>query len=267
MSESSLQAQVDAARAYEALFVPALFEQWARRVVDAAVVQPHHKVLDVACGTGVLAREIHSRMGPSGLVTALDPNPGMLAVASEIAPAVQWQQGVAESLPYPDQSFDAVVSQFGLMFFADRQAAVREMLRVLRPNGRLVVAVWDALETMPAYATVVDLLQRFGGQAAADALRAPFVLGDRVGLAALFREAGAASTNIDTHAGTARFPSIRIMVEADLRGWLPVVGVFLTEEQIDRILQEADRALAAYADPEGRVSFPLSVHFATVSKN
>jgi hypothetical protein len=57
------------------------------------------------------------------------------------------------------------------------------------------------------------------------------------------------------------------MVEADLRGWLPVVGVFLTEEQIDRILQEADRALAAYADPEGRVSFPLSVHFATVSKN
>ena len=126
-------------------------------------------------------------------------------------------RGAAESLPFPDQSFDAVVSQFGLMFFMDRRQALREMLRVLAPGGRLVVAVWDSLETMPAYAAEVALLEQTAGRQAADALRAPFVLGNRQHLATLFSEAGVDSPEITTHHGTAQFPSIRTMVEADLR--------------------------------------------------
>jgi SAM-dependent methyltransferase len=267
MSEPSIQAQIDAAKAYEALFVTALFEQWAPRVADAAQVRPDHKVLDVACGTGVLAREIQARLDSSGSVTGLDPNPGMLAVANEFAPAVHWQQGVAESLPFSDQQFDAVVSQFGLMFFADSRAALREMLRVLRPEGRLVAAVWDTLASMPAYAAEVDFMQHFAGQRAADALRAPFVLGDRASLATMFRAAGAASTTVTTEAGIARFPSIRVMVEADLRGWLPVMGVFLTEDQIGRILEEAERTLAPYVGADGTVSFAVSAHIATATKS
>lgn len=70
----------------------------------------------------------------------------MLAVARQLEPAVDWREGFAESLPFPDESFDAVVSQFGLMFFTDRRQALREMLRVLVPGGRLAVAVWDSLE-------------------------------------------------------------------------------------------------------------------------
>src|SRR5215207_5601638 len=116
MSNPSLEAQVAAAKAYETLFVPALFGQWASRVVDAANVMAGQSVLDVACGTGVLAREARLRTGPTGYVAGLDPSVGMLAVAKELSPSVDWRQGTAESMPFSDSSFDAVVSQFGLMF-------------------------------------------------------------------------------------------------------------------------------------------------------
>src|SRR5262245_33654431 len=186
MSEPTLQAQIDAANAYEALFVPALFGQWAPKVADAAQIQSGQRVLDVACGTGILAREAASRIRSSGRVVGLDPGPGMLAVARRLAPGIEWREGAAESLPFANQSFDAVVSQFGLMFFRDRRQAVREMLRVLVPGGRLTVAVWDSLDNIPAYAAEVALLEQVAGRQAADALRAPFVLGDRKEMARLF---------------------------------------------------------------------------------
>jgi SAM-dependent methyltransferase len=266
MSEPTQEAQIDAANAYEALFVPALFGQWAPKVADAAQIQPGQRVLDVACGTGILAREVTLRIGSGGLVSGVDPSPGMIAVAKRLTPAAEFRQGVAESLPFSDQSFDAVVSQFGLMFFTDRRQALREMLRVLVPGGRLAVAVWDALANVPAYASEVALLEQTAGRPAADALRAPFVLGNRKDLATLFSEAGVASAEITTHRGTARFPGIRTMVEADLRGWLPVIGVILTEDEIGRVLREAERALSSYADADGRVTFDLSAHLVTANK-
>jgi ubiquinone/menaquinone biosynthesis C-methylase UbiE len=81
MSEPTLQAQIEAAKAYEALFVLALFGQWAAKVADAAGILLGRRVLDVACGTGALAREVFARTGPGGHVVGLDPGPGMLAVA------------------------------------------------------------------------------------------------------------------------------------------------------------------------------------------
>jgi len=294
--------------------VPALFGQWAPKVADAAQIQPGQRVLDVACGTGILAREIAPRIESTGRVTGIDPSPGMVAVAKQLAPAVDWREGVAESLPFPDQTFDAVVSQFGLMFFTDRRQALREILRVLTPGGRLAVAVWDSLDNVPAYASEVALLERTVGRQAADALRAPFVLGNRKDLATLLSEAGVASAEITTHRGTAQFPSIRTMVEADLRacsrsrsrdaaqggngrnsavymeymsilspfptprcalqrdreqalrGWLPVMGVILSKDQIGRILQEAEQALSSYATADGQATFHLSAHLVTAKK-
>lgn len=266
MSEPTLQAQVDAANAYETLFVPSLFGPWAPRVLDAAQIQSGQRVLDVACGTGILAREASLRTGPAGSVTGLDPSPGMLAVAERLAPTVEWRQGVAESLPFPDQSFDVVVSQFGLMFFTDRRQALREMLRVLALRAHLVIAVWDSLDNIPAYSSEVMLLERIAGRQAANALRAPFVLGSREDLAKLFAEAGAGTVEITTHHGRAQFPSVRSMVEADLRGWLPVMGVVLTEEEIGHILQEAEQVLNPYVTAEGIARFDTSAHFVKAMK-
>jgi SAM-dependent methyltransferase len=267
MSDVALQDQIAAAHAYEGLFVPALFGQWAPAVADAARIRTRDRVLDVACGTGVLAREVAGRVGSAGQVTGIDPTLGMLAVAKERAPGVDWREGVAESLPFEDGSFDAVVSQFGLMFFTDRRLALREMQRVLAPGGRLALAVWDSIDNIPAYAALVALLERLVDRRAADALRAPFVLGNASELATLFAGAGMPGATIATHRGAAHFPSIRTMVEADLRGWLPVVGVALDEEQIARVLEAAEQALRSYAGPDGRVTFPLSVLLVTADKH
>lgn len=258
--------QVASARAYESLLVPALFGQWASPVLDAAQVSAGTRVLDVGCGTGVLARAALRRTGAEGYVAGLDPNLGMLAVARELASSVDWRPGQAEAIPFPNASFDVVACQFGLMFM-DRIAAAREMLRVLRPDGRLIVAVWDAFPNIPAYAAEISLLERFGGTAAADALRAPFGLGDQRLLASILREAGAGSVTIGTSNGVARFPGLRVMVEADLRGWLPAMGVPLSEERIEQILEEAEAGLAEHVAEDGRVTFEISAHIATATKS
>ncbi|MGB5621135.1 MAG: methyltransferase domain-containing protein [Gammaproteobacteria bacterium] len=260
------EAEIAAATAYENLHVPALFRQWAPRVMEAAGIQAGDRVLDIACGTGILAREAVSLVGGEGFVAGVDATPGMLAVASHLAPEIEWREGVAESLPYEAESFDATVSQFGLMFFQDRAAAIGEMLRVLTPGGRIAVAVWESLENSEAYPIEVALLEKIGGLPAADALRAPFVLGDRAELTRLFEEAGVASVEVATHHGTASFPGIRTMVEADLRGWLPVMGVVLTEEQIERILSEAEQALSQYLTADGTVEFDSPAHIVTGRK-
>lgn len=241
------------ARAYEELHVPALFEEWADPVLDAAGVQPGSRVVDVACGTGVLARRARRRVGKDGRVVGVDPGPGMLAVAEKLDPGVDWKEGVAEALPLPDASFDAVVSQFGMMFFTDRHGAVREMLRVLDEGGRIAVAVWDALERHAAYAREVAILDEVAGRDAGDALRAPFVLGNADALGNVFEEAGVGHVRVDTRVGTARFPSIRTLVEADLRGWLPVMGVHLSEGKIQEILQSAEDRMSDLVTDEGVV--------------
>ena len=231
--EAASGEEIAAAEAYEGLHVPALFGQWPPLVLEKARVQRGQRVLDVACGTGILARHALTLVGATGWVAGLDAGPGMLAVANRLAPAIDWRGGAAESLPFDDASYDAVVSQFGLMFFQDRHEALREMLRVLVPDGRMAVAVWETLENWEAYPIEVELLERLAGSEAAEALRAPFVPGNSSELSALFEEAGVRSVEVTTHHGVARFPSIRVMVEADLRGWLPVMGVVLEEDLIE----------------------------------
>jgi len=266
MNAPSLLEQIDAAQAYDSLLVPALFGQWALKVADVADIQVGQRVLDVACGTGILTREVSARVGRFGYVAGLDPNPGMLEVGRQQAPEIDWKQGTAESLPFSDGVFDVVVSQFGLMFFIERPQALREMLRVLAPGGCLVVAVWDGLENILAYAKTVAVLERIAGQQAADALRAPFVLGDVQALSELFSSAGAASIQIETHKGTARFADLATMLEVELRGWLPIMGVMLTESQIKQIHSEAEDTLGEYVSSDGRMVFELSAHIVTVDK-
>jgi ubiquinone/menaquinone biosynthesis C-methylase UbiE len=135
------------AEGYERFMVPPLFQPWARRLVDAASPRAGERILDLACGTGVVAREIVRRLGASATITAVDLNPAMLDVARAAAAAegatIEWREARAEALPFPDFSFDLVLCQFAMMFFADRRAAAAEMRRVLADAGGALASVWQ----------------------------------------------------------------------------------------------------------------------------
>jgi len=266
VNQPSFATQIGAATNYEEAVVPALIREWAPRVVAAAGIRPGDRVLDVACGTGVLSRVVAEAVGPAGCVTGLDLDPGMLTIAARSAPGISWHRGVAERLPFRDAAFDAVVSQFGLMFFQDRSRALREMWRVLRPDGRMAVAVWASLEETPAYAAEVDLVERMAGPAAANVLRSPFALGDRAVLERTFAAAGIPLSSLLTQPGTGQFPSIRAMVDTDLSGWLPITGVELDRQMVERILAEAESVFRPYLTSDGTVRFASPAHIAVATR-
>jgi len=266
MTGTVTEEELAAGRGYETLFVPALFKPWTTHVADAAAIAPGDHLLDVACGSGVLAREVLARTGATGRVVGLDPAPGMLAAAAEVEPGIEWVLGTAEDPGFADESFDAVVSQFGMMFFADREKAAREMFRLTRPGGRLAVAVWNSIGHNPAYGDITAVLDETVGTAAGDAVRLPFCLGDADGVVKTFAEAGFTRVEVATRTEVARFPSAKTMVEVELRGWLPLFGITLDEAKIAEVLAIAGSRLAGYAEASGAAVFPASAHIVTARR-
>ena len=258
------QVIASAAEVYEDVYVPALFQAWAPRMVDAARVAAGQRVVDVSCGTGVLARALAERVGANGHVAGLDVNDGMLAVARRRAPAIAWHRGAAEALPFATAEFDAVLCQFALMFFDDRAKALGEMHRVLRPGGRFAIAVWCSLDETPAYAAVVALLDGLFGPAAAASLRMPFVLGDAARAVSLVRAAGFDDVQIATHEGQARFPSVETWMHADVRGW--TAADVIDDAGYARLLAEACCELARFVRPDGSVVFRCPAHIVTATR-
>ncbi len=263
---SATREELEAGRGYEALFVPALFEPWTKHLVNGAGIVEGCDVLDVACGSGVLARHAFEEAGKSGRVVGVDPAPGMIAAANEVQPGIEWMLGRAEELPFEDGTFDCVVSQFGMMFFQDRDKAATEMHRVLKPGGRVAVAVWNSIEHNPAYRDIIAVLDEQVGTEAGDALRLPYTLGDAGQVTMSLSAGGFEDVACETRTEQAGFPGSRTMVEAELRGWLPLFGINLSEEKIADVLQKSDGKLSKYATPSGEAVFPTSAHIITARR-
>ena len=248
------QVSMAAARVYERDFVPALFGQFAPMLVEAAEVGAGQAVLDVGCGTGIAALAALGRVGPEGSVTGLDLNPGMLAVARTKADAVDWIEGAAEALPFDDDTFDIVLCQFALMFFADRTGALREMARVARPGGRIALLAWEALERTPGYDRLVPLLRDAAGPEAAGALAAPFVLGDPADLAAELARAGLTAAEGRVLTGTARHASLDGWLDTEIGGW--TLAQTVSTAQLTALKAAAAPAFAEFIGDDGTVAFP-----------
>ena len=196
------------AESYESYMVPVLFGPWARRLVGLASPRPGEHALDLACGTGAVARQVAPLVGSNGTVTGVDLSPHMLEVARAASRreslAVEWREARAEDLPFPDDTFDLVLCQFALMFFKDRTTALREVRRVLKPRGRLFLSVWQGLDRHPFYETLDSVIQRRLGT---PALQAIFALGDAQELHGLLASAGFGQVTLEPVSMTARFPN------------------------------------------------------------
>lgn len=252
------QVSTDAAQVYENVLVPTVFAEWAPRALDAAGVTKGTRLLDVACGTGIVAREGAKR---GAVATGLDRNAGMLAVARRVAPQVDWREGSAEKLPFPDASFDAVTCTFGLMWFQDQVAALREMRRVARPGARLALLVWDDLSRQPDGPIVDSLRRRYG--AAADELGGAFALGDPAKVESLFREAGLAART-ERILGTARAESAEAYVEGLLKGWTLADRI---GPDLPSLVKEIAPGVAKLAKPaEGGILLPAPAILATATR-
>lgn len=259
-SDQQWQVAGNAALAYETHLVPAIFAAWAPRLLGAATPAVGERVLDVACGTGVVARLAAERVGPGGRVAGLDLNPGMLAVAGSrpvTGAPTGWVQASAGRMPFPDRSFQVVCCQAGLQFFPDRPAALAEMARVLAPGGRLAALVWRSIDHSPGFAALADALDRHIGPAAGAIMRAPFGLGDEPPLHDLLTGAGFRDVRLDRQAGTVRFGSARELVTAQVAG-SPLAGPVGAAGPAARaaLLAGAEATLEQWREPTG-LAFPI----------
>ena len=192
---------------YERFFTPAIGEPLALALLARAAVQPNERVLDVACGTGVLFRLLAGSMGSGGVWAGLDPNPAMLAVARSVGPAshdIQWHQAGAEEMPLPGESFDVVLCQMGLQFMPDRSAALREMQRVLARNGRLLLSVPGPIPGI--FDDLASVLGRRIGPPAAGFVRQVFSLHDLSEVEGIVADAGFVRVEVQEEEHHLRLP-------------------------------------------------------------
>ncbi len=257
------------AESYEEYIVPALFEPWAAELMQRIVGHPGDDLLDVACGTGIVARRSRPALGDESAVCGVDPNPNMLAVARRASErekvAVDWHEGRAEELPFPDASFRMVLCQQGAQFFSDRPQGFAEMRRILDEEGRIATSTWLPIEHHPFFSALNDAMQRHLGTAAASA---PFTLGDAAEVKQLLSAAGFHDIEIEHVTLTAKYPDPERFLDETVNALMAVVVSMLDigEDELARgvtaVKEELREPLEA-AVHDNVVHLPWHSHIAT----
>ena len=207
LAESQADTIASGPPAYERYFVPAIGRPVAEDLIAAADLKPGEHVLDVACGTGIVARLAAAKVGPSGAVSGLDIHPGMISEARQVCadqPQFSWHVADAQSLPLPEESFDVVLCQMGLQFMPGKLAALREMRRVLKPGGRLLVNVPGPMPDL--FAVLTDALTRHVGDETAKFGHAVFAMHDRDEMVELLRSAGFSDSAVNQQPKSLHLP-------------------------------------------------------------
>lgn len=201
---------VNPAEIYDQYFGPAMFTPLSAFVLERAAPQAGERVIDIACGTGIVTQQLPPLVGETGKVIGVDLAPPMLAVAGAkekpAGCAIEWREGNGTALVDIDNAtFDLVICQQGIQFFPDRGAGAAEMRRILAPGGRAVVAVWKSLEHQGLFHPMTETEARQLDMPLEKAAM-PFSFGDIDALRATFEDAGFSSVEIVEHEITAKFP-------------------------------------------------------------
>lgn len=244
---------------YERYLVASIFKPWVDDLLDSAGLTPTDNLLDVACGTGIVARTARARLQRRARVVGVDVNREMLAVARGIAPDIDWREGNAMALPLaPGETFDVVLCQQGLQFMPDRAAAAREIRRALGPGGRAAVAVWRPHEDVPFFAALHEVAERHLG---------PFVdrrhaYGDAGALADLLREGGLQDVRVRTVSRICELDEPSMFIQLNTTAVIGMSGASerLTPEArhaaAEQVVADSAAVLAAFTGG-GRVRFEL----------
>jgi len=223
----------DFPRMYETALVASLFRPWGELLLDRAQLKPGNSVLDVACGTGIVARLARERLKGTGKVVGVDVSGPMLAVAREMGPGIEWLEGDAAALPVArDERFDWVFCQQGIQFFGDRSAAARELERVTAPDGALLAAVWCGTETMPVF----EALQRVAERHVGAIHDQRYAFGDGQALKRLLAGAGFSRVEVDEVSQVSRFPA-GDFVGMNAMALVGMSGARLQGEEQERVLE------------------------------
>lgn len=254
-----MASQLSWAEKYESEFVPAIFEQWAHRTVAIANPQKGEHALDIACGTGIVARTVAPYIGSEGRVVGVDYNLEMLAAARALpihaGTGIEWVEGNAQQLPFPDMAFDIVLCQGGLQFIADRRAALQEMYRVLKPQGRMALMLFREIHYAPAFALLAEKIASYAPPRMINSIQAPFSLGNTDEVQELVAQAGFARISLQQETREASFLS----AEAFVRARLLATSVHDTVENqmLTRAIEEVGAALQPY-EVTGKLVFPMT---------
>lgn len=261
------------AQLYEDYFVPAMFHPWADILLRHAAPQPGESVLDLACGTGIVARLTAPQVGRTGSVTALDLNPAMLAVArthlAHSGAIVQWQEGNAMALPFSEGSFDLVLCQHGLPFFPDPAKASREMRRVLKADGRLSAMVLQALARHPVFEALMHSVAQHLSLPVS-AVMTPFAMPDADALKGLFTDAGFREVVVLQESTTVRFPDPDRFVPLAAASSAAAVPAFVQLQAperaalLERVRADVESVLQRFHTEEA-ITFPMFAHVVTAS--
>jgi ubiquinone/menaquinone biosynthesis C-methylase UbiE len=260
---SGWQLDQASAAAYERYLVPAIFDQFARALVALAAPAAGERVLDLGCGTGVVARHAAPLVEPGGSVVGVDVNPGMLGVAAAILPGVEWRCADAARLPFDDGSFDVGVCQQALMFFPDRSAALGELRRVIAPGGRIALSVWRGVEHNWFYDAFAVALERHAGAEAGAMMASPFPDWHAEELRGALLAAGFDDVRLRLEIGVEEWPSAAELVRREAAS-SPLAGPIgaLAAPDREALIADVARALRDYTDDE-RVVFAVETHVAT----
>ena len=259
------QLTAEAAELYERYPARYILRPWAPLLIDAACLIGGERVLDLACGTGLVARIAAQRVGPAGRLVGVDLNPGMIAVAQSlpavVGAPVEWLQGSAVDLRLPFADFDVVFCQQGLQFFPDKLVALREMRRVLKPSGRLALSVWTGVG--PYHGAVGEVLARCIGDAAATIFCASRQVPSQVELRRLATEAGFSDVEVRVTRLDIHLPRLETFVLHHLAA-TPVAPFIAAakREAREKIGACVMQQLQRFADGDG-VTYPEETHVLT----
>lgn len=252
------QLEGSGAEAYER-YLASAFSPWARQLTELAEIRAGDRVLDVACGTGIVARHAAERTGGAGAVVGIDVNEEMLRVArlatAGRSPVIEFRQGNATGLPFSDGTFDAVCCEQALQFFSDPVKALSEMRRVVAPGGRACVSVCRPIRYCPAYVALADLLDRYAGPEAGAIMRAPFSTWTLPELRRLFRDAGFEGVRLRIEVGSLRYPSCREFLRQEAAS-SPLAGPVsaLSDDVREELIRDLEEALSDHTDDDGVVA-------------